>query len=75
MKAQRESAYSYEEASAKVQSYVNSYEYKCYVREGAADCSAFPCPKELDTWSGETSAIYVYDEASCAEVYAVAFWK
>ena len=76
MKAQRESAYRYEEASAMVQDYVNNYEGKCYVREGVADCSAFPCMiKELETWSGETWAIYVYDEESGEEVYAVAYWE
>lgn len=41
------------------------------VVRGSADCDAFPCP--MESWSGETSAIYVYDNEG-EEVFAVAYW-
>lgn len=50
--------------------YINQYT----VRENSADCDAFPCPRGLDSWSGETSALYVEDE-DLNEVFAVAYWE
>lgn len=44
------------------------------VEEHPADCNAFPCPRGLDTWSGETSAFYIYNE-DCEELFAVAYWE
>lgn len=44
------------------------------VEERSADCSAFPCPRELDWWDGETSAFYVCDKDS-NEIFACAYWE
>lgn len=44
------------------------------VEDHSADCAAFPCPRGLDSWSGETSALYIYNEEN-EEVYAVAYWE
>lgn len=54
---------------AKGQNYAGEYS----VEERSADCSAFPCPCELDDWSGEIPAIYVY--LGNEEVFAVAYWS
>ncbi len=70
----RESFYFYEDAQELVNDFVKDYEGNCYVEEGSASCSSFPCPQELDTWGGETSAIYVYDEDSNEELLSVAYW-
>ena len=51
--------------------YVNDYK----IEEGSADCSAFSCPRGLDDWSGEVSAIYIYDIEKNEEVFAVAYWE
>lgn len=50
--------------------YVGDYS----VEERSADCEAFPCPRGLDTWSGEISAIYICNE-DCEELFAVAYWE
>ena len=50
--------------------YINQYT----VRESSADCDAFPCPRGLDSWSGETSALYIEDE-DLNEIFAVAYWE
>lgn len=47
---------------------------KYIVTDRSADCDAFPCPRELDNWSGETSALYIEDE-DLNEVFAVAYWE
>lgn len=47
---------------------------KCTVTDRSADCDAFPCPHGLDSWSGETSALYIEDE-DLNEVFAVAYWE
>ncbi len=44
------------------------------VEEGSADCSAFPCPRELDGWDGEVTAFYVYDKDN-NELFACASWE
>ena len=44
------------------------------IKQGAADCNAFPLPLGFSNWHGETSAYYVYD-ADMNEVLAVAYWQ
>ena len=44
------------------------------VEDKSADCSTFPCPRELDSWSGEVNALYIYNE-DCEELFAVAYWE
>lgn len=44
------------------------------VEDNSADCSAFPCPRELDSWSGEVNALYIYNEDG-KELFAVAYWE
>lgn len=45
-----------------------------YLKDGSVDCDKVDCPRELDSWSGETSAIYVCsDENGIEEV--VAYWE
>lgn len=50
--------------------YVGNY----IVKDGSADCDAFPCPYGMDSWGGETSALYVYNEYN-EELFAVAYWQ
>lgn len=67
----RKSVLTYEEAMELVSDY--SGRDDCRVVEAAASCHEFPCPCELDSWSGETNAIYVYDDATNEEIFAVAY--
>ena len=79
----RTSTYTYSEAINEVkvflagenlnwngEKYVNNYS----IEESSADSSAFPCPRELGSWSGEVNAIYVYRDYT-EEVFAVAYWS
>lgn len=75
MKTKRESAYTYSEAEEMVNDFAKYYDGNCRIEYRSADCSAFPCPREMDSWGGETCAIYVIDEDSNKEVYAVAYWN
>lgn len=73
----RKSVMTYDEAKELVNDFVESAKEEgmnVYVEERSADCEAFPCPRELDGWQGETNAICVYDEDANEEVYAVAYW-
>lgn len=45
------------------------------IEDRSADCDAFPCPCGLDSWSGETSALYIYDYEENEEKFAVAYWE
>lgn len=44
------------------------------IEERSADCDNFPCPRGLDSWGGETSAYYIYNEEN-EEILAVAYWQ
>lgn len=44
------------------------------IEDRSADCDAFPSPRGLDSWSGETSALYIYDYEENEEKFAVAYW-
>lgn len=68
----RDSVVKKSEALEMVNAYIDG-EKDLNIRKGAADCSNFPCPEELDSWSGQTNAFYVED-ADGNEVYAVAYW-
>lgn len=61
-----------EEAEREVANYMDG-RTDLYVREDAADCENFPCPDELDSWSGTTMALYVEDEGG-NEVFACAYY-
>lgn len=45
-----------------------------YLEDGSVDCDKVDCPREMDSWSGETSAIYVCSEENGIEE-VVAYWK
>lgn len=45
------------------------------IEERSADCDDFPCPRGLDSWGGETSAIYIYDMEENEDKLAVAYWQ
>lgn len=67
------SFYKYEDALAYAQEQVK-YLKDGYLKDGSVDCSKCDCPKELDSWSGETGAIYVCsDDNGIEEV--VAYWE
>ena len=70
------SAMSYNEAMEMINDYVadHSDNENLVIEHRSADCSSFPCPLGLDTWSGETSAIYVWDSEENEDVFAVAYW-
>ena len=61
-----------EEAEREVKSFIGD-RTDLYVRKDDADCKDFPCPDELDTWSGTTNAFYVEDENG-NELFACAYW-
>lgn len=44
-----------------------------YIEESSNDCSKYPCPRELDSWSGETNVYNVYNEND-ELVASVAYW-
>jgi hypothetical protein len=74
----RITAVTYNEALAGVNQraeLLKEYGINTYVEERSADCSAFPCPNELGTWSGETNAIYLYNDETNEEMFACAYWE
>ena len=80
----RTSVLTYNEAVEEVKNYFNGlglnwdgkskYVGDYVVEDNSADCCSFPCPRELDNWSGETNALYVYEDG-VKEVFAVAYWE
>lgn len=68
----RQSVLTYKEAMELVSDYAGRDD--CRIVEASANCDAFPCPLEFDSWSGETNAIYVYDDVMGKELFAVAYW-
>lgn len=67
------SFYKYEDALAYAQEQVKDLK-DGYLKDGSVDCDKVDCPRELDSWSGETGAIYVCsDENGIEEV--VAYWE
>lgn len=74
----RTSTLTYNEALAEVNQRVEWLKedgVNTYIEERSADCSAFPCPNELGTWSGETNAIYLYNEETNEEIFVCAYWE
>ena len=71
----RTSKLTHDECIQQVDIFLNDYRGDVYVERGAADCDKFPCPEELDDWSGQTNAIYVYDVSTGEEVFACAYWE
>jgi hypothetical protein len=69
------SVVTYEQCHEEVDNFLNTYSGDVYVERGSANCSAFPCPDILESWSGETNAIYVYDVSSREEIFACAYWE
>jgi hypothetical protein len=69
----RVSVYDSAEAEKMVNDFVNGRD-DVVVEERPASCSAFPCPVGLESWSGETSGVYVYDINTGEELFAVAYW-
>jgi hypothetical protein len=45
-----------------------------YIEDGSVDCDKVDCPRELDSWSGETSAIFVCSEENGIEEI-IAYWE
>ena len=45
-----------------------------YLEEGTVDADKVDCPRELDSWSGETGAIFVCSEENGIEE-VVAYWE
>lgn len=72
MRKNRESVLLQEEAQELIANYVGDSE-NYHVEERSTNCESFPCPTELESWSGETNAIFVYN-LDMEEVYAVAYW-
>lgn len=71
----RTSTLTYEQCTQQVDNFLNGFSGDVYVESGAADCAKFPCPSELDSWSGETNAVYVYDVSTGEEIFACAYWE
>lgn len=56
-------------AEEQVKDYANGY-----IKEGSVDCDKVDCPKELDSWSGETCAFFVCSEENGIEE-VIAYWE
>lgn len=59
----KDSTFYYEDAMDMANHYAETLQEKgieVFIEDATADCSSMPCPPELGTWSGETSAILVY---------------
>jgi hypothetical protein len=69
----RVSVYDSADAERLVNDFVNGRD-DVVVEERPASCSTFPCPDGLESWSGETSGVYVYDCNTGEELFAVAYW-
>lgn len=44
-----------------------------YIEESSNDCWNYPCPRELESWSGEINVFDVYDENG-ERVASIAYW-
>lgn len=69
----RMSFYDSADAERVVNDFVNGRD-DVEVEERPASCSAFPCPDGLESWSGETSGVFVYDCNTGEELLGVAYW-
>lgn len=67
------SFYKYEDALEYAQERVKDIK-DGYIEDGSVDCDKVDCPRELDSWSGETSAIFVCSEENGIEEI-VAYWE
>lgn len=67
------SFYSYTEALEYAQEQVKEINGG-YLENGSVDCDKVDCPRELDSWSGEISAIFVCSEENGIEE-VVAYWE
>lgn len=67
------SFYKYQDVLAYAQEQVKNLK-DGYLEDGSVDCDKVDCPRELDSWSGETSAIFVCSEENGIEE-VVAYWE
>ncbi|MBQ2046109.1 MAG: hypothetical protein II260_02865 [Muribaculaceae bacterium] len=67
------SFYKYQDALAYAQEQVKDFK-DGYLEDGSVDCDKVDCPREMDSWSGETSAIFVCSEENGIEE-VVAYWE
>lgn len=44
-----------------------------YIESASGDCWTYPCPRELDSWSGETPVYNVFGEDG-EWIASVAYW-
>lgn len=79
----RTSTYTYNEAINEVKSYLadngiewdgTKYPGNYMIEETSGDSKAYPCPCELDNWSGEVNIINVIDFDTQEELFSVAYW-
>lgn len=71
MRAERYSEYNAKDARELANSLIPA---GGYIESGCGDCEAYPCPVELDSWSGQISTFDVYDEdGDC--IAQVAYWE
>lgn len=67
------SFYKYQDALEYAQEQVKNLK-DGYLEDGSVDCDKVDCPREMDSWSGETSAIFVCSEENGIEE-VVAYWE
>lgn len=67
------SFYKYEDALEYAKECVEDFE-NGYLEDGSVDCDKVDCPRELDSWSGETGAIFVWDNDNKL-VKVIAYWE
>lgn len=73
----KDSTYFYEDAIKIANEYAASLkerDIEVFIEDATADCDSMPCPRELGTWSGETSAISVYSFDDDTADLLVAYW-
>lgn len=71
-KMKKESFYLKEEAEDMARMYAEDIDG--IIEHGSCDCDSFPVPDGVDTWSGETGCVRVYDENGDL-YYAAAYWE
>lgn len=73
----KDSTYYYEDAMDMANNYVEDLKEKgieAFIEDATADCDTMPCPRELGSWSGETSAISVYSYDDDTADMLIAYW-
>lgn len=66
----RKAYYYYNDAREEAESYL---EEGGYIEESSNNCEKYPCPNELESWSGEINVFDVYD-ATDERIASVAYW-